>query len=146
MDYGNDVKEVELFFDAKKMGNYTIEAMTKGRFEYVTLVDRTTSIETNMLIDSYSFTSTGQERPDRFLLKFEQGSETESENFAYLNGEDLIIEAEGSLQIIDIMGRVVYSNDVEHCNNRINVSKLKGAAYIVRVIGKDDVKIQKIII
>ena len=146
MDYGNDVKEVELFFDAKKMGNYTIEAMTKGRFEYVTLVDRTTGIETNMLIDSYSFTSTGQERPDRFLLKFEQGSETESENFAYLNGEDLIIEAEGSLQIIDIMGRVVYSNDVEHCNNRINVSKLKGAAYIVRVIGKDDVKIQKIII
>lgn len=145
-DYGKDATEVELFFDAKKMGNYTIEALAKSRFEYVTLVDRTTGIETNLLIDSYSFTSTGNERPDRFLLKFEQNSETESENFAYLSGEDLIIDAEGSLQIIDMMGRIVYSNDVENCNNRINVSKLKGAAYILRVIGEDYVKTQKIII
>ena len=147
LGYDKDVKEVELFFDAKEMGNYTIGIEPNGKFQSVTLVDRMTGIETNMLLDSYTFTATANDNPNRFVLKLANGQEpTANSNFVYQSGEELIVEAEGTIQIIDVMGRMVYNNDVESSNNRINVSNLKGATYIVRNITDNDVKVQKVVI
>ena len=81
------------------------------------------------------------------MLKLSANNDIENnqDNFVYQSGEELIINAEGTLQIIDIMGRVVYTRDANK-NDRINVSLLKKAAYIVRCIGTDKVKTQKIVI
>ena len=147
LGYDKDVKEVELFFDAKEMGNYTIGIEPNGKFQSVTLVDRMTGAETNMLLDSYTFTATANDNPNRFLIRLANGEEpTANSQFVYQSGEELIINAEGTIQIIDVMGRMVYSNDVESSNNRINVSNLKGATYIVRNISNNTVRTQKIVI
>ncbi|MBR5780922.1 MAG: carboxypeptidase regulatory-like domain-containing protein [Bacteroidales bacterium] len=146
LSYDRNVTEVELFFDAKEMGNYTISLDIKGNFESVTLVDRMTGAETNMLLeDGYSFTATGNENPNRFVLKLANGQDTTGkEQFVYQSGEELIVEAEGTIQIIDMMGRVVYSSNVE--NGRINVSGFNKSAYIVRAISEGETKVQKVVI
>ena len=76
----------------------------------------------------------------------DNGQSATDGNFVYQSGEELIVDAEGTIQIIDVMGRMVYSNDVESSNNRINVSNLKGATYIVRNISNNTVRTQKIVI
>ena len=145
LGYDRDVQEIELFFDAKEMGNYTIGIEPNGKFQSVTLVDRMTGIETNMLLDSYTFTATANDNPNRFLIRLANGQQpTANSQFVYQSGEELIINAEGTIQIIDMMGRMIYSSNAE--NSRINVSNLKGATYIVRNITDNDVKVQKVVI
>ena len=143
----DDVQEVSIIFKASRMGEYNIHIKPNGDFDYVTLVDRLANVETNMLTSSYSFTTIPEESGDRFLLKFAKGEGSDDDDkFAFLSGNELIVEAEGTVQIIDVMGRVVYSNDVTSDNNRINTSKFNTAAYIIRLINDNGVKTQKIVV
>ena len=143
-----DVNEVELAFVASKMGNYSISLDIDGEFESVVLFDRMTGIETNMLEeDKYSFIATNTDDKNRFVVRLSKGQQlTDDDHFAYQSGEELIVDAEGMIQIVDVMGRIVYSNDVDSSNNRIDVSGFKSAAYIIRNIGDNGVRTQKIVI
>ena len=142
-----DVQEVELNFNANQMGNYTISIEPNGKFQTVTLVDLFTNIETNMLIEDYHFTAMSDVNNNRFIVKLAVSDQLSavSDNFVYQSGEELIVEAEGTIQIFDVMGRMVYDNDVEG-EHRINVSDFKQATYIVRCINANEVKTQKIVI
>ena len=144
----SDVKEIEVMFSAKQMGNYSISLDVNGEFETVTLVDRFTGIETNMLIeDEYNFTATSNDSHNRFVVRLVNGQQpTDNSQFVYQSGEELIINAEGTIQIIDMMGRVVYSNEHSSSNNRINVAEFKDATYVVRVVNEEGVKVQKVVI
>ena len=143
----SDVQEVELVFKANTFGEYNFHVETEGMFESITLFDKLTEAETNMLTGSYTFTTTPKENGNRFVLKFAKGEgSNEDDKFAFLSGNELIIEAEGVVQIVDVMGRVVYSNEVTSDNNRIDTSKFNTAAYIVRLITNDGIKTQKIVV
>lgn len=63
--------------------------------------------------------------------------------FAYQNGNSLIINAEGTVQVVDMMGRILINENV--FTNRIDISYINKGVYIVRVIGKD-VMTQKIVV
>ncbi len=139
--------EVELSFVASQMGTYSISLDINGDFENVVLVDRLTGIETNMLIeDEYEFVATSKDNAKRFFIRLEDNSQEPTTNsmFVYQSGEELIVNAEGTIQIIDMMGRVVYSSNAD--NNRIDVSGLNKSAYIVRNINENTVRTQKIVI
>lgn len=144
LNYSEDVEEINIYFNAKQMGYYTINALTNADFANVTLVDRLTGIETDILTDSYTFQAMADDAPDRFILRMNR--QVESENFVYRSGEELIINAEGSVQIIDVMGRIVYSNEIVNDNHRVNIGSLKNAAYIVRIVNANEVKTQKVVI
>jgi hypothetical protein len=134
--------EVELSFVAAQMGNYTISLDVNGKFETVVLVDRFTGVETNMLLeDEYSFTATSNDSPNRFVVRL-GGAKTESASFVYQSGDELIIDAEGAIEIIDMMGRVVYSSEANV--SRVNVSNFDNAAYVVRALNEG--KVQKVVI
>ena len=142
-----DVQEVELSFNANQMGNYTISIEPNGKFQTVTLVDRFTGIETNMLVEDYHFTAMSNVNTNRFIVRMVNGQEsTDDSHFVYQSGEDLIIDAEGTVQIIDVMGRVLVSDEVESTNNRINVSGFQNGTYMVRVINGSEVKVEKVVI
>ena len=149
-NYDKDVKEVPLSFEAHKMGNYTISVDAEGEYETIVLVDRQTGIETNMLLEDYNFTTTTskKENTDRFIVRFTFKSDvaTESERFAYQSGDELIIEAEGTVQLFDVTGRMLYIGEVESHGERINVGHLNNAAYILRLVNEEGVKVQKVII
>ena len=148
-NYDEDVREVPLSFEAQKMGNYTISVEAEGEYDNIILVDRLTGIETNMLFEDYNFTTTTskKENADRFIVRFSKKSDAkvETDRFAYQSGEELIIEAEGTVQMFDVMGRMVYSNDVEG-QRRVNVGHLNKAAYILRLVNGNGIKVQKVII
>ena len=143
LNYSEDVEEINIYFNAKKMGNYTINAVTNAVFSNVTLVDRFTGIETNLLASSYTFQATANDNQDRFMLRMSR--EVENEIFAYQSGSELIINAEGTVQIVDVMGRVVYNNELSG-DSRIDISNLNKATYIIRCVGDNAVKVQKIVI
>ena len=149
-NYDKDVKEVPLSFEAQKMGNYTISVDAEGEYETIVLVDRQTGIETNMLLEDYKFTATTskKENTDRFIVRFTFKSDvaTESERFAYQSGNELIIEDEGTVQLFDVTGRMLYISDVKSRGERINVGQLNKAAYILRLVNGEGVKVQKVII
>ncbi len=147
MSYDDNTTEVELCFHANRMGSYTIGIEPDGKFKSVTLIDKFTGIETNMLVENYNFTATSGDNVNRFIVKLVNGQQTtDNIHFVYQSGEDLIIDAEGVVQIIDVMGRVVYSDDVESTNNRINVSDFGDGTYVVRVINETEVKVEKVVI
>ena len=147
-NYNRDVQEIEVYFETKQMSNYTISIEPNGEFDNIILVDRFTGIETDMLLEDYTFTATSSDNDNRFIVRLSVNGQqtTDNKHFAYQSGDELIISAEGSVQIVDMLGRLVYSSDVESANNRINVSGLDKAAYIVRVVNNNEVKVQKVVI
>lgn len=139
--------EIPVSFEAKTMGEYTITLRSENYSDCeLYLLDKETGEKVNILEDNYTFMATTADNPERFVLIKGTGTGNGNENFAYVSGEDLIINAEGTVQIIDVMGRIIYSSDVESGNNRINVSGFTNAAYLVRCINGNDVKVQKIVI
>ena len=142
-----DVQEVELSFNANKMGNYTISIEPNGKFQTVTLVDRFTGVETNMLVEDYNFTAMSSDNHNRFVVRFANGQQTtDNSHFVYQSGEELILNIQGEVQIVDVLGRVVYNGEAMNDINRINVSSFNSGAYMVKVMNGNDVKVEKIIL
>ncbi len=144
----SDVNEIEVTFVAKQMDSYSLSFDIKGEFETVTLVDRMTGVETDMIEESeYSFIATSKDMKNRFVVRFDNGQRTtDNSQFVYQSGEELILSIEGSVQIVDMMGRVVYSAEHSNGSNRISVSEFNNAAYVVRVVNGNGVKTQKVVI
>ena len=143
-----NVNEIPVNFEAKTMGQYTISLQQENcEFEELYLLDKETGNKVNILEESYTFMAKSNDNPERFvLLKANSQQQTANSDFAHISGSDLIIKAEGAVQIIDMMGRVVYSIDVTSDSSRINVSGFDNAAYIVRVVNEEGVKVQKVIV
>ncbi len=145
-NYDRNTTEVELSFLASVMGRYTISMKANGEFDNLVLVDRFTGIETNMLLEDYSFTASGKQDHNRFVVRLSMNNnDVQEESFVYQSGNELIINGEGFVQIIDIMGRIVYTNDIQG-ESRIDASNFYSATYVVRVVNENEVKTQKIVI
>lgn len=145
-NYDRNTTEVEVSFIASVMGRYTISMKTNGEFDNLVLVDRFTGIETNMLLEDYSFTASGQQDHNRFVVRLSMNNnDVQKERFVYQSNNELIINGEGLVQIIDIMGRIVYTNEINGIS-RVNVSNFYSATYVVKVVNENEVKTQKVVI
>lgn len=106
--------DVDVHFKAKEFGYYTISFASENTdINGMKLID----LFTNDIIDlsensSYTFTGSPADRAARFKLVFNNISE-ENDIFAYQNGDDIIVDGEGELQVFDVMGRMI-------ANQRIN--------------------------
>ena len=145
-NYNNDVNEIPVYFDAVEMGTYTLSFDIEGDFEDVCLLDKKTGECVNLLLENeYSFIAGSDDTKQRFILKFDNGQQTtDNSHFAYVNNGNLIVDAEGPVQIIDMMGRVVIA--VDNHGGTIDISNLKDATYIVRCVNENEVKTQKIVL
>ena len=148
MNFNTAIDEIPLYFNVKEMGTYTLTFDVKGDYENLYLLDKMTGEKLNLLLENeYSFIANSNDYTERFIIKMDNSQQsTDNSHFAYVSGEELIINAEGTIQIIDMMGRMIYSNNVESSNNRINVSDFNRATYVVRVINENGVKVQKLIL
>ena len=148
MNFNTAIDEIPLYFDAKEMGTYTLTFDVKGDYENLYLLDKMTGEKINLLLENeYEFMANSNDNAERFIIKMDNSQQTtDNSHFAYVSGEELIINAEGTIQIIDMMGRMIYSNNVESSNNRINVSGFNRATYVVRVINENGVNVQKIVV
>lgn len=148
-NYDEDVEEVDFCFIANNMGYYTISMMPKGEFTSVKLYDRVEDVEVDMMQNKeYKFFALSEDyaNESRFVLKYEKKGAESDGTFAYQSGDDLVVNAEGLIQIMDVMGRIVHSGEYQTVNNRIDVSGLKNATYVIRNIKNNEVRTQKIVI
>jgi hypothetical protein len=64
-------------------------------------------------------------------------------DFAFVSDGNIVVNGEGVLQIVDVMGRVIVSGDARHC---VSTTGMTTGVYLLRLINGDDVRTQKIII
>ena len=146
-----DVKEVPVHFNANRMAEYTISIEQKNcEFSSVVLVDKLTGIETNLLIEDYSFMARTFDDANRFIIRLsiEDNSDSESDNFAFIsNGQMIIeeIEGQGLVRIFDVMGRHIAQHSVTGSAS-IATDGLATGMYIIQMADDNGVKVQKIII
>jgi hypothetical protein len=129
-------------------GAYTLSFETeKLDLNYLHLIDNMTGDDVDLLsTPNYTFNADVNDHDWRFRLVFahEDGPSTGSGTFAYVNNGEIVINQEGTLQIVDMTGRVIVSRD-----GRIQCVPTAGmtpGVYVLRLINGDDVKTQKIVI
>ena len=115
-----------------------------GDFNYIHL--RMTGEDTDMLLEGeYKFNALSSDNTNRFIVRLSNGDEINgNDNFAYQSGNQLYINEIGTIQIIDMTGRVVINETLS--GNSVDISNLRNAAYIVRLVSENGVKTQKIVV
>ncbi len=147
--------EMPLNFKAEKDGTYTLSVDVESvEMTYLHLIDNMTGADIDLLSSlrsngamEYSFEAKTTDYASRFKLVFAQGESANEDNFAFMRNNHLLvlgIEGQATLQVIDLMGRILSSETING-----NVSKAVNApagVYVLRLINGDEVKTQKIVI
>lgn len=141
----NATGELSLYFKAATTGNYTISMkQSDADLGYLHLIDRLTGADVNMLLDDYTFVGSPRDTENRFIVRFSENSNGMAENnyFAYQNGDQIIVNGNGELQVFDATGRMVMNTNV---NGIQTVNVPATGMYIFRMVG-ESVQTQKIVV
>ena len=139
--YSNGQEDIPLNFRTKETGTYTINFESNAELKDAYLVDKFGGVVVDLNDDkSYTFIGSAADRPDRFVIRFKDYNDSESSIFAYQNGNEIIVNGEGNLQVFDVMGRMVAER---HINGVESVAKpSQNGVYIFRLNEKN----QKIVV
>ena len=140
--------EMPLNFKATENGSYTITVNPDNvELAYLHLIDNMTGAEVDLLISpSYTFTANTTDYESRFKLVFsaiENADGDDDAPFAFVSNGNIIVNGEGTLQVVDMMGRIIVSGDAM---NRVSTNGMTAGVYVLRLINGDDVRTQKIVI
>lgn len=142
--------EMPVNFRAYVAGEYTITVNPENvEMGYLHLIDNIAGTDIDLLATpSYTFNAKADDYESRFRLVFSANSENESgnenDNFAFISDGQLIVTGEGTLQVIDMMGRVISSEMVNGTTSK--TIDAKAGVYVLRLINGTDVKTQKMVI
>jgi len=142
--------EVPVNFKAAQNGVFTLSVKVNDtEMSYIHLIDNLTGVDVDLLeSSSYTFDARTTDYASRFKLVF-SGPSTGSgtgETFAFFNGSEWVITEEhagATVQIIDVMGRIVYSRDGVHT---VSTTGMAPGVYVMRLINGDEVKTQKVVV
>ena len=143
----NEVKDLAVNFEAGTTGNYDLNVKTNAQFDYLHLIDNMTGTDIDLLATpSYSFDARTTDYTSRFRLVFAPANQS-GDDFGFFSNGNLIIpgiEGEATLQVIDVIGRVLSSETFSGSYNKaVNAS---AGVYMIRLIQGNDVRTQKIVI
>ena len=143
---GIETTVIPVNFEARQIGMFTLNAnVMTDNVSYLHLIDKLTGEDVDMLLDgSYTFAGSANDRKDRFVLRLSHDNADENSTFAYQSGSDIIVSGDGTLQVFDVMGRLVATREI-HGVETMSVSSLQTGAYIFRIIG-ENINTQKIIV
>ena len=146
-----DAGVIPVSFKAAHNGTYSICVNADDtEVNYLHLIDNMTGADVDVLqTPTYSFNATKEDYTDRFKLVFATSCEYadgDDENFAFFTNGNWIISNDGEamLQVIDINGRVLSSEEI-HGSISKYIETAPGV-YMLRLIKGDDVKVQKIVV
>ena len=148
--YANEETEMPLNFKATQKGTYTLSFETEDlELNYLHLIDNLTGNDVDLLATpTYTFEANTSDYTTRFRLLFApvcEDANDDNATFAFISDGNIIVNdaGEASLQIVDMMGRVVVEEDA---TNRISISEMAPGVYVLRLIDGEKVKTQKIVI
>lgn len=144
---------VPVWFEAAEDGVFTMTWNTaNANFGYMHLIDNIAGADIDMLEnDSYTFESHVTDMKARFRLVFkplgiEEETTEQGDNFAFINGEELVVNGTGELSFIDLNGRVLATQYMAGEQNFMALPNVAEGMYLLRLAGTNGVKVQKIII
>ena len=143
-----NVEEIPVNFEAKKMGEYTISVSTNGRkYNRLTLLDKENNKEINMLAGSYTFLATVNDNPARFILKASLNNNQEAA--FYTENNSIIIDnmkGAATVHVYDVMGRPVMKYNTNDSNCQLSTSSLANGVYIIQLMDENGTQVQKVIV
>ena len=143
-----------LYFETEEDGPFTLSWNTaNANFSSLTLVDNLTGARYDMLANnSYSFEGKASDYRSRFKVVIgrftdvEENEEVVTDNFAFFDGSDWIVNGQGQLTVTDMTGRTVYTSNLTNDQNRVSLNGVANGIYLMRVANGQNVNVQKIII
>ena len=144
----SEMGEMPVNFKAETSGTYTLSFNAKNvEFNYLHLIDNMTGNDVDLLVNpSYTFDASMTDYASRFKLVFATGDNSNDDNFAFFSNGNFIInnEGEATLQVVDVMGRILSSETINGCAS-VNVSAAHGV-YVLCLINGNNVKTQKVVV
>ena len=122
-----------------------------GDFSSLLLVDNMTGTITDMLrSDHYTFDATTDDYVSRFYITFavtdvEEYNEGDND-FAWFDGSEWVINGKGNLDVVDVLGRTIYSTRLTNDQNRVNLNNVAKGVYMLRVSQGTSTKVQKVVV
>ena len=165
----DDIERIPVRFKTDENGWVTLTWSThNGEFSKLLLIDNKLGVEHNMLADnSYTFEASPDDYSSRFYIVYDCSGMGVEENedtggastgsatagtFAYINNGNIVIDIGSdygaSIQVIDVLGRVLYSKTIAGTDGTCTVST-KGLAkgvYLIRLADGHNVKTQKLVV
>ena len=139
--------EIPVNFKAAENGTYTISVYAEEvDVNYLHLIDNQTGDDIDLLqTPNYSFNALTTDFASRFKLVFSTIAMDEDVFSFYSNGNWIINnEGEATLQVIDVTGRVMSSEEISGCFSK-HIEAAPGV-YLLRLIKGNDVKVQKVVV
>ena len=145
-----------LWFEATEAGTFTLGwDIHNAVFESLTLVDNITGTSTDMLAtDTYTFQGSPDHYDSRFKVVIGDYVEVdpdapvepvEGPTFAFIVGDELVVDGEGTLQVFDVMGRQLVTQELHGSQSRIAKPTTAGV-YLLRLTDGNGTRTQKIVV
>jgi len=145
-------ERVPVYFTTEEDGTFTLTWETMhGEFSSLLLVDNMTGTVTDMLrAERYTFDAGADDYASRFYITYrvtdvEEHSEGDG-TFAWFDGSEWIVEGQGVLDVVDVMGRTVYSERLVNEKNRVGLNGVAKGVYLLRVSDGTNTMVQKIVV
>ena len=143
-----------LYFNAEENGTFTLSWNTaNANFSSLTLVDNITGVRYDMLAhDSYEFEGRTSDYKSRFKILVgeftdtEENEETVTNNFAFFDGSDWVVNGQGQLMVTDVMGRTVYTGSLTNDQNHVKLNGLSQGIYLMQMLNANGAMVQKIVV
>ena len=145
--------EMPVSFKAAENDTYTLSINIENEeMDYLHLVDNITGADVDLLMTpSYTFEAKTSDYANRFRLVFNSTGIDDNEastaaTFAYINNGNIVIndaDANATLQIVDVTGRVVLSTNIVR---NVSTTGMSAGVYVLRLTNGDNVKTQKIVV
>jgi len=140
--------DVPVYFNANELGKYTISFASENmNLKDIYLIDLFEQQEIDLSISpSYTFIGSPSDSSERFKIVFKNNDDNKT--FAYINNGNIIITADvegATLQVIDVMGRMIVSREGDVSRN-ISTCGMAPGTYVLRLINGDKLMTQKIVI
>ena len=148
--YANEETEMPLNFKATQKGTYTLSFETEDlELNYLHLIDNMTGNDVDLLaMSTYTFDANTSDYTTRFRLLFApvcEDTNDDNATFAFISDGNIIVNGSGTLQVIDLLGRQLSSQEI-HSSFRIQHSSFPSGVYVLRLINGEKVRTQKIVI
>ena len=147
-------EKVPVHFKAQEDGTYTLTWSTyNGDFSSLLLVDNKTGVITDMLrADKYTFDASADDYSSRFYLTYSVTGIDDNEyeptvsTFAYFDGSEWVVNGQGQLDVVDMLGRTLRSERLTGDQSRVSLNGVSAGVYLMRVTNGKAVKVQKVIV
>ena len=146
------IQTVPVHFKAYENGNYTLSWSTENAdFSYLHLIDNLTGIDLDCLqTGEYRFAASETDYLSRFKLVFQYTGmdehETEPESFAFLFGDEIVVNGEGRVELFDLNGRRIMAETVSGPQGSIGKPNVASGMYLLRLTDNKRTHVQKLII